>query len=128
MELKKVGEKLGFKTCGSNSGGNGEWLFDLCWYKGEDELMEEFPLALESEWSHIDQFVRFDFQKLLVARATHRVMVFERIDEAAFTATVDHLIKCIVAFQGTTKGDLYLFACWLCKNAQKFVFRHHIVP
>ncbi len=55
----------------------GEWLFDMIWLKyDQQQRMEGVYLVAESEWGSKED-VLDDFQKLLVARATVRVMVYD---------------------------------------------------
>ncbi len=101
---------------------NGEWLFDMTWlYYSKNKRLLEVPLALESEWAPGD--INDDFQKLLLARAHHRVMIFDRrtLDEAM--AIVTDLIAQVKAFKGTQPDDRYLFAFWCSKNAK---FDYHL--
>lgn len=57
----------------------GEWLFDLVWYKmdeNDDQVMIEIPLVMESELSIIDYGgFKTDFDKLLVATSSTKVFV-----------------------------------------------------
>ncbi|WP_374548377.1 hypothetical protein [Flavobacterium sp.] len=57
----------------------GEWLFDLVWYKmdvNDNQIMTEIPLVLESELSIIDYGgFKTDFDKLLVATSSTKVFV-----------------------------------------------------
>lgn len=60
-----------------------EWLFDMLWYEPiktpdmEYENPAEFVLVVESELSKVDeQGFREDFDKLLIANAPYRVMIF----------------------------------------------------
>src|SRR5881409_3332494 len=73
----EVGEQHGFLVCAAESrfADNGEWLYDLTWLKVEDKkrVVVAIPLALESEWTPNDEMM-FDFQKLVVSKAEHRVM------------------------------------------------------
>lgn len=58
-------------------GSVGEWLYDVIWVRmdGQNRVMSA-PLVAESEWGDPGE-VWDDFQKLLVARAGVRVMVFD---------------------------------------------------
>lgn len=72
------GESNGFWTAASGFRGRSEWLFDVIWlsYSPPDsENMKSVPLVAECEWG-ADMDILWDFQKLLVARAGIRVMIF----------------------------------------------------
>ncbi len=60
--------------------GQGGWLYDLVWQKRTDGRLTGLPLVLESEWRANDKAIDYDFQKLLVARADHRVMICQGHD------------------------------------------------
>ena len=59
----------------------GEWLYDLCWIKNAAskpyDMFREMGLAMEIEWSTTTDAIVEDFQKLLCAKAGHKVMVFQ---------------------------------------------------
>jgi hypothetical protein len=65
-----------------------EWLYDLHWFKeGGSYRMTSLPLVVECEWAYKrkgdedkDDYsaVKWDFQKLLVANAKLRLMVFRK--------------------------------------------------
>jgi len=72
--LAKLGKDRRFEVCAKHCKGiadHGEWLFDHVWIDGE-----RVPLVLESEWGDEDKVDR-DFHKIRLARADHRVMIFQ---------------------------------------------------
>ena len=55
-----------------------EWLFDLIWFENSPEKhLKRLVLALESEWNRHPDEILYDFEKLLVAHAPLKVMVFQ---------------------------------------------------
>jgi len=70
--------------------------------------LESVPMVAESEWGDIIA-IKEDFQKLLVARATVRVMVFnaEAVD-GGIAAVVNRLREMVGVFQATQAGDTFL--------------------
>lgn len=102
---------------------NGEWLFDLSWIHQDGEIILDMPLALESEWD--PRGILEDFQKLLVSRAIHRVMVFWQPDPDAWRRCFDQLITQIRTYRGTQSGDRYLFCCWI-KDPDELRIQLHI--
>ena len=56
----------------------GEWLFDVtCLLYDDEGCIRRVPFVAESEWGNRDD-VRDDFEKLILARAEVRIMVFDR--------------------------------------------------
>ncbi len=99
-------------AAGSRYSRLGEWLFDLIWLKMGDETVLDFPLALECEWSPGKETL-WDFQKLLVSRARHRVLVMYARNEKTADRTIEDLIGEVRKFKQTRGGDRYMFACYL---------------
>jgi RNAse (barnase) inhibitor barstar len=55
-----------------------EWLYDLIWFQNSPQKhLERLVMALESEWSRDPDEILYDFEKLLVARAPLKVMIFQ---------------------------------------------------
>ena len=85
---------------------NGEWLYDLtCLIYDGDGYLNHIPLVAECEWGNQDQ-VYDDFQKLLLARADVRVMVFDsrqwEPDEDKFAELENYIRKCAHTQLGDT--------------------------
>src|SRR2546430_14229755 len=53
---------------------DGEWLFDMTWTQYRNESLLDVSLVLECEWTPTER--DHDFDKMLVAPAHHRVVVF----------------------------------------------------
>jgi hypothetical protein len=86
--------------------GHGQWMFDLAWLKNGVHGITDAVLILESELSATsDQHIDHDFQKLLLGRAAHRVMVFYCLD---VVSQFKRLIEQIREFGRTQPGDRYL--------------------
>jgi hypothetical protein len=94
------------------TGMGAEWLYDLICIEYEDKCLKGIPLVLESEWR--EGGVDADFQKLVVARAYHRVMVMcvtsneNKEEERLINELLQHVKKC----QHSGVGDRYMFACF----------------
>jgi hypothetical protein len=82
---------------------NAEWLYDMHWYvNGIDAYTTlEVPMVMECEWNPVHRKdrnkvpfsgIKYDFQKLLLANATLRVMIFK-------VRKVDHLDELYSYFQ-----------------------------
>ncbi len=113
--IGNLGNSLGFQVYCSQCkyDKNGEWLFDLTWTRETKHTLKSLILALESEWNRSE--VIDDFEKLLVARANHRVMIlWEKTHERA-AKLFQVMINEIKSSDLTIQGDRYLFACWIEK-------------
>lgn len=108
----------------------GEWLYDVTWLKydrsGNDELTDA-PLIVECEWGDY-QDIEDDFEKLLLARARVRVMIFGGADEPGGSAKdiADKLARKEEAFKRFRgKGD-WLLAAWE-PNGDDWRFRYFTI-
>jgi hypothetical protein len=108
---------------------NVEWLWDgVAWEiskGGRPGWVLRQPLVMESEWGG-SYSVTDDFQRLMVARADHRLLVFGAQTEAEANDLIKDCINGISDFRHTLPGDRYLFAAWLNEKgneAHQFVYR-----
>ena len=79
--LCKLGKRLGYTARATGvpdeyRDGN-EWLYDVSWCNSDtyDRLIS-VPMVAECEWDNLKEIEK-DFKKLLLARATVRVMVYD---------------------------------------------------
>lgn len=86
--------------------------------------MTSLPLVLESEWSHYDDAVDYDFKKLLLARAAHKVMIFQGRDTERHYARLSQFVAKSAI---TPAGDRYLFLFWHW-DEQKLNWRLFVKP
>lgn len=106
------------------------WLYDLCWSQmtrneSASGYLVRLPLVVECEWTPSPE-MDGDFQKLVQARAEHRLWVF-RADTAEDVAS--YFTACreqIAQFKGSLVGDRYLFA-GIDRTSKEFRFDHCIV-
>lgn len=101
---------------------HGEWLFDMTWLQYSDKFLLSVPLVLESEWERSIDDIMDDFQKMLLAKADHRVMIFRAKTEKKGIDIIEELIKQVETFHHTEPCDRYLFAFW-CDETTKFICR-----
>ena len=123
--LVDLAHNYGFEvsTSGCANANCGEWLFDLAWYKyNSARQMKNLMLAMECEWGNEDH-IREDFEKLLVARAKYRLMIFQG---NAIESIINDLKERIDVFEGSQAGDRYLFVGWYW-GGQHFVFDNYVV-
>jgi len=101
-----------------------EWLFDVtCLAYTDDDYLERVPLVAECEWG-CEEEIHDDFEKLLVARAEVRVMVFDgkEIPGADKFAEFKAYIR---RFAPTGPDDLYLLAAYREDSNQ---FEYCVLP
>jgi hypothetical protein len=108
----------------------GEWLYDIAWLRyvqrGADWELTEVPLVAESEWLHHQDAIDYDFEKLLVGRASHRLMVIRTRpsrDDAEYRIRL--LEERIPSFLGVSSADRYLFAC-ICPPAGRVAMKLYV--
>ena len=95
---------------------SGEWLYDVAWLSyqpdGEKYLLGA-DLDAECEWNpgfdHLDR----DFRKLLLARATVRLMIFDGGDAAGANRVANHLARQVTEFRSSRDDDMWLLAAWV---------------
>ena len=113
-KLCKIGRcKFGFEVCARNvkEANWGEWLFDVTWlkYDGARSLIYA-PLAAECEWGEREH-IYDDFQKLLLARASVLLMVFDG-HKCGSMETASWLAEKVGKFNGSRDEDTWLLAAW----------------
>ena len=93
----------------------GGWLYDLCWVQYSpkpEQYLIRMPLVLESEWGSWKDVCN-DFEKLLLARAGLRVMVYGYDEDKKDGKNVcQKLKKYFETFESGMQGDRYLLCCW----------------
>ena len=95
----------------------GEFLYDVSWRELDSSCrIISFPMVAECEWGPLRE-IKYDFQKLLLARAKVRVMVYyaKGIQSAICNWNQiyrDRLCELVGAFNGT-EGDTYLLIVFL---------------
>ncbi|PYJ85425.1 MAG: hypothetical protein DME22_09230 [Verrucomicrobia bacterium] len=91
-----------------------EWLYDLCWLDYQKDSLIGAKLVMEVEWQPGGPGgAEDDFQKLVLARADHRVMIFCPKGKEKTEKAVNRLLSQFVErFRHSSPGDRYLFGCW----------------
>ena len=123
---------------------HGEWLYDVTWLEYERGLgkrglylavqarvaaaerkrclLIDSHLVAECEWGDIEDIVD-DFEKLLLARAHVRLMIFEglseRIPEPRSKRVAEQLAGRIREFKGSCVEDAWLLAAWERNNDEE---------
>ena len=107
--LVRLGKEAEYKTCATREqvpeATWSEWLYDVVWLEAtEDFQVNDIKLVAEIEWGN-EGDVWDDFQKLPLARADVRVMIFE--GQSQFT---EALQRRAILFEKSETGDRYLLA------------------
>ena len=105
-------------------------LYDMLWYSpktlsylpGDNTIFYKIHLVLECEWKRNVGEIMYDFQKLIQARADHRVMIFESDDTDLM---IDRMIEYAELSPLSVKGDRFLIAA-LHADDYTFKFKCHV--
>jgi hypothetical protein len=132
-ELTRLGRGYGFKVRGARPKEDdfeAGWLWDQTWadirgWSKEDRSdgqLVNLPLVLESEWDiSFEREILWDFQKLFIARADLRVMIFEQNTEKDAFQCLNRMKDAIKNFSATQIGDRYLLACWVIGKSRTII-------
>ena len=112
-----VGKRLNHKTAGigCNSDDGCEWLYDVLWYDVDGAFLRDVSLVAESEWGDLNA-IKGDFEKLLVARADHHVMVFESDGAEEIWKIVTHMVTWVRNYRRSERTDRFLLAGWAANH------------
>jgi hypothetical protein len=101
-----------------------EWLYDMVWYReegeGEDKRLTEVALVVESEWKSDFRNIKYDFEKLLVANASLRLMICQAKPQYK-EDRMAYFKNAVAQYRYGRKGDTFLIAL-LDKESEKFCF------
>lgn len=114
-ELASVGRQLGWCIAASapDSNHRSEWLYDMVWYQLDGSgHMTDILLVAECEWNIKEAEIKYDFDKLLLARSTYRLMIFQSGSEAKVVDLLRKMRLWVLKYHRTNPGDRYLFAGW----------------
>jgi len=107
-EVSKDPALGGLLCCPDKEDLNPAWLYDMTWYRMDGECLSETPLVLESEWDVRMKSVRYDLEKLLVARADVKVMIVDACCGEIERVMADE----IKAYSHHSAEERYLIAKW----------------
>ena len=125
-KLCEIGREFGFKVGagGVDNPGYGEWLYDVTWLEYEREcdglkwpapVLIEAPLVAECEWGN-EGAIKDDFEKLLLARAGIRLMIFDARDQSHSEEIARGLARMVREFNSSRAEDAWLLASWEGSN------------
>ena len=129
-ELCKIGrDRFSFEVYASGvenpEPGHGEWLYDVTWLEyeknGRSELnarrkLIDAPLVAECEWGDLGD-IYDDFEKILLARASVRLMIFDGNQNPGSKKIAEQLAGRVREFNGSRAEDVWLLAAWEGTNA-----------
>jgi hypothetical protein len=98
-----------------------EWLFDVAALELPNGWLLNAPLLVESELGSPSE-VQDDFQRLLLARADVRVLVFQQRDAKRADTLISELDLAISKYRSSEPTDRYFFACYL-SDEKRFLFQ-----
>jgi hypothetical protein len=133
--IDKAKEGYSFVTAASGLENQHEWLYDLVWFEydiARNRLTNVF-LVVESEWHSWNKKeylinMQGDFEKLLLARCTYRLMIFDGYSEGELHSYITHFNSIIDGYYHSQKNDRYMYAAWLnSKEKSEFIFDLKIV-
>lgn len=112
-KLCEIGRDFGYQVGASKVDGPNrdwpEWLYDVTWLEYDrDGLLIDAPLVAECEWGNFGN-IKDDFEKLLLARAGVRLMIF---DEPGSNGIAERLAGMVRKFKGSRAEDAWLLAAW----------------
>ena len=123
--LCRAGNGLGLYTCAEKTPGarHGGWLWDCTWLDYEDDdphkPLRWAPMVAECEWkasrseSEYLKAILYDFEKLLVANAPLRVMIFEKTPEFESSRIAKELLCRVLHMEAVATNEVrYLLAAW----------------
>lgn len=98
----------------------GEWLFDMVWCRNENTgceyyTLREIDLVLESEWSHNVEDVRYDFEKLLIAKSPLKVLIaddYRRAGTESDGCVTEMIEEELRSFSPALPSETYLVALY----------------
>ena len=118
------GLSSGLRTCDGGEFVKREWLYDLHWYtevKGCHYRPIGLPLVVECEWEPNRRKektkvpysgIKFDFQKLLVANASLRLMVFIKRKRDELSELDEYFGKAIESCRNLKANSQFLFVAF----------------
>ena len=111
--LGDLGKSKGFEigAAGMDDTYEKEWLYDLIWYKEEEGFLKSVPLVVESEWDRSYKGIQYDFEKLLVARAEYKIMIFQATGDIK-TEYFKKMKHGIDLFQADAITETYMLCCY----------------
>ena len=122
-----LGETLGYETATncSKKYNEKEWLYDLVWYKIDDEIkpfvLKSIDLVFETEISgkRFSDF-KVDFDKLLFATNSTKIMLFSKVSQNILSEIINYIQSTLSRFDDLEKGEEVYLILWDENDTGKF--------
>ena len=128
--LCEIGQGFGFQVGAEVDEANrnwGEWLYDVTWLENNDAgRVVAAPLVAECEWKGFGD-VNDDFDKLLLARASVRLMIYDGNSPRGSSGIAEELAKRVREFTDSRAEDAWLLAAWERCDEKVWRFRYFTV-
>lgn len=116
-KLCELGRELGCQVAASGvKFGYREWLYDVTWLEysqgyepGLENQLVDVHLVAECEWGEFGA-IKNDFEKLLLARASLHLMIYDGNRDPGSDAIADHLAEYVCGFKDARGQDAWLLA------------------
>ena len=99
-----------------------EWLYDITWLKYTNGFLIDTPLVAECEWGKFGE-IKDDFQKLLLARASVRLMIFGGWDKCGTKTKLEWMANQIRMFEPRCDQDAWLLVACEGSTSDGWSFR-----
>lgn len=120
--LAKLGDQRNYWI--ATPGWEGGWLYDLVWYeKDEAGNLTRVPLVMECEWDLKLTGIKYDFEKLLLANAEHRLMICEAHPDN-IEKWLAYFTSAIQTYKNGNKGDRFMI---VILNSDSLEFEFHLM-
>lgn len=104
-----------------------EWLYDFVCYTENEIGLDRVLFVAESQWMnqwHKDRNyddIRFDFEKLILARCEIRIMIFEAHNESEIKKYITQLNDIVANCKMTQTNDRYMYLAWDIERTDFYV-------
>ena len=120
--LSNLGHSLNYISSSSYDGR--EWMFDLVWFTTSQNDFNALILAMESEWYRDWRQIKYDFDKLLITNATHKLMICQS-DFSERDILLQNFQSSINKYQLGTKEERFLISIY--NATDEIDFWHYII-
>ena len=103
-----------------------EWLYDVTWLERDTGRLVAAPLVAECEWKK-PKDINYDFDKLLLARASVRLMIYDGNYKLGSREIAEELARRIREFTESRAEDTWLLAAWERCGEGAWRFRYFTV-
>lgn len=127
--VKQVISDLAYSNeCIASSNNDGrEWLYDLIWFKiDKEEYFSELVLCMESEWDKNWNQIKYDFDKLLISNATHKLMICQAYEEKT-NEILNNFQKSINRYQLGNKSERFMISIYNASKSDEHEFIHFVL-